>query len=125
MASNTLPRGGVHHPALSSRAHAPTQSANIRPAQAQNVHIPHTSTSQSSIPPKRAVDALLPTCTIGRPLTETQVVNLSDMAGSLREVMLLAMRAKMDGSVMTELEGALGEAAAQGVVQFFENEFEF
>ncbi|PVH98592.1 hypothetical protein DM02DRAFT_43530 [Periconia macrospinosa] len=73
---------------------------------------------------KSAVRDLLPFCTSTLPLGEAQVVNLSDMAGSLKEVMLIAMQAAMDDDVMAHLQSAVGEEAAEGIVNFFSDEFQ-
>ncbi|KAF2682713.1 hypothetical protein K458DRAFT_419558 [Lentithecium fluviatile CBS 122367] len=79
---------------------------------------------QQSRIPKSAISDMLPYCTNGAPLTEAQVIALSDLAGSLKEVMLLALQAKMDERVATDLVRAVGQEAADGIVEFFSDEFE-
>ncbi|KAF9735817.1 hypothetical protein PMIN06_002181 [Paraphaeosphaeria minitans] len=73
---------------------------------------------------KSAYRDLLPYCTADTLLTEQQVVRLSDVAGSLREVVVLAVRARMDERAAGVLREALGEGGARGVVEFWEEEFE-
>lgn len=73
---------------------------------------------------KTAYHDLLPYCTAETPLNEQQVLGLSDVAGSLREVMLVALRAKTDEEYARALAAAVGVDAVQGVVDFFEDEFE-
>ncbi|KAK7191789.1 hypothetical protein DPSP01_007174 [Paraphaeosphaeria sporulosa] len=75
-------------------------------------------------PPKSAYRDLLPYCTVDTPLTEQQVVRLSDIAGSLREVVALAVRARTNERARAVLREALGEGVARGVVEFWEEEFE-
>lgn len=58
------------------------------------------------------------------PLTEQQVIGLSDIAGSLREVVVLALRARTDERVAKVLAEAVGEGGMRGVVEFWEEEFE-
>lgn len=89
----------------------------------------HTTTSRSTTKseghhPNSAIRDLLPFCTAEAPLTEEQVVALSDMAGSLKEVMLLAIRAKTDDRVAMGLVRAVGRDAASRIVEFFTDEFE-
>ncbi|KAF1949437.1 hypothetical protein CC80DRAFT_598892 [Byssothecium circinans] len=66
---------------------------------------------------------ILPYCILEGQLTEDQVINLSDLAGSLKEVMLLALQAREDPHVKGALIQAVGENAANGIVEFFEGEF--
>ncbi|KAF2442145.1 hypothetical protein P171DRAFT_487400 [Karstenula rhodostoma CBS 690.94] len=80
--------------------------------------------SSNHPPAKSAYRDLLPYCTADTPLTEQQVIALSDIAGSLREVVVLAVRARTDEGVAEVLAGAVGEAGMRGVVEFFEEEFE-
>jgi hypothetical protein len=73
-----------------------------------------------------AVTALLPYCTADVPLNEGQVINVTDVAGSLKELVLLALGAKDgDEDCMHRLRSALGsEQAVAGFVDFFSGEFE-
>lgn len=73
-----------------------------------------------------AATTLLPYCTADAPLNESQVIAVTDVAGSLKELVLLALGAK-DGheDCMLRLGSALGsEQALVGVVDFFSGEFE-
>jgi hypothetical protein len=49
---------------------------------------------------------------------------MSDIAGSLKEVMLLALQAKTDERVARNLVRAVGQETASGIVEFFSDEFE-
>jgi hypothetical protein len=74
--------------------------------------------------PQTAINDLLPYCTTEVPLTQAQVIGMSDVAGNLKEVMLLALRAKTDERAAMELVGAVGQETASGIVEFFSDEFE-
>lgn len=71
-----------------------------------------------------AIRHLLPYCTVELPLNDAQVIGLSDLAGSLKEVMLLALHARTDERVARDLVSAVGSEAAMGIVEFFSDEFE-
>lgn len=73
-----------------------------------------------------AVTTLLPYCTAGAPLNEGQVIAITDIAGSLQELALLALGAKDgDEECQRKLESALGsELASCNVLDFFSDEFE-
>jgi hypothetical protein len=59
------------------------------------------------------------------PLNEAQVVALSDVVGSLRELVLLALSAASgDRGSVEKLEGAVGQQAAMGIIEFFADEWE-
>jgi hypothetical protein len=74
---------------------------------------------------ENAVADLLPFCTGGPPLQQEQIIALSDVAGSLKEVMLLALGAAAgDTSCVDKLEGAVGRATALQIVEFFVDEWE-
>jgi hypothetical protein len=50
---------------------------------------------------------------------------LSDVAGSLKELVLLALgAARGDGVSVRRLEGTVGRGVAEGVVEFFAEEWE-
>lgn len=70
--------------------------------------------------------ALLSCCSAGTPLNETQVIAVTDIAGSLKELVLLALGTKDgDEECVHRLGSALGsEQALAGVVDFFSGEFE-
>ncbi|KAF3052007.1 hypothetical protein E8E11_011142 [Didymella keratinophila] len=73
-----------------------------------------------------AVKTLLPHCTADIPLNDAQVIAVTDVAGNLRELVLLALGAKDgDEDCMHRLGSALGsEQALEGVLDFFSGEFE-
>lgn len=52
------------------------------------------------------------------------MMGLSDIAGSLKEVMLLALRARTEERYAMELAAAVGVDGMRGIVDFFDNEFE-
>ncbi|KAF2253183.1 hypothetical protein BU26DRAFT_601355 [Trematosphaeria pertusa] len=74
--------------------------------------------------PESAIQDLLPFCTVGAPLNEGQLVGLSDIAGSLKEVMLLALQAQRDEGVKADMARAVGGQAAMEIIEFFGDEFE-
>lgn len=63
---------------------------------------------------------------MNRPLNEGEVIAVTDIAGSLKELVLLALQAKDgDDQSVGRLDSALrSEAATAGVVDFFLDEFE-
>lgn len=73
-----------------------------------------------------AVTTLLPYCTAEAPLSNSQVIAITDVAGSLKELVMLALRIKAgDEEGLRRLEGALGsEQVMAGLVDFFGDEFE-
>lgn len=75
--------------------------------------------------PVSAVMDLLPYCTTQTKLLgRAEVISFSDVAGSLREVVLLALRdSGVEDEVMGGLEGALGPDGAKGVREFWRNEW--
>lgn len=59
------------------------------------------------------------------PLSEAQVIALSDVAGSLRELVLLALGAVAgDSGCVRKLEAAVGEETAVSIAEFFMDEWE-
>ncbi|KAF2026485.1 hypothetical protein EK21DRAFT_25948, partial [Setomelanomma holmii] len=74
---------------------------------------------------ENAVTDLVPFCTTGPPLNQEQVIALSDVAGSLKELMLLALGAAAnDTGCVNKVECAIGRAKAFDIVQFFAEEWE-
>lgn len=65
---------------------------------------------------------LLPYCTYP-PMSREQAIGLSDVAGSLREVVILALRARVDVEAREMLVGAVGVDAAEGMVEFWRDEW--
>ncbi|KAL1609141.1 hypothetical protein SLS59_001504 [Nothophoma quercina] len=88
--------------------------------------VPHVPPKQQQAAATNAVTTLLPYCTADIPLNEGQVIALTDIAGSLKELVLLALGAKDGDSECTSmLEGALGsQQAVSSVLDFFSDEFE-
>lgn len=75
--------------------------------------------------PVSAVMDLLPYCTTQTKLLgRAEVISFSDVAGSFREVVLLALGASgVEDEEMGGLEGALGPDGAKGVREFWRNEW--
>ena len=86
------------------------------------VHAPSTQHKT----PESIVTKLLPYCTIERPLDESQIISLTDAAGSLQGLVLLALGAKDgDEACLNVFLDALGsDQAVSGVLDFFCDEFE-
>ncbi|KAF2846843.1 hypothetical protein T440DRAFT_220490 [Plenodomus tracheiphilus IPT5] len=108
-----------------------TSIAAIQPAGLTQQH--PTRPQHHTHPPPRlqaratqsAANDLLPYCTMTPPLDEAQVIALSDVAGSLREVVLLALGALSgDPNCIQILHNAVGEQAASGIAEFFMEEWE-
>ncbi|KAH9879312.1 hypothetical protein J1614_002751 [Plenodomus biglobosus] len=80
---------------------------------------------QQARPAQDAVSDLLPYCTMMPPLNQAQVIALSDVAGSLKELALLALGAVTgDPHCVRKLEGAVGEHTAGSIAEFFMDEWE-
>ncbi|KAH7408222.1 hypothetical protein DE146DRAFT_733390 [Phaeosphaeria sp. MPI-PUGE-AT-0046c] len=75
--------------------------------------------------PKNAVTDILPYCTTEPPLTQEQVIALSDVAGSVKELALLALGALAgDRASMETLNAAVESTAANNIIDFFTGEWE-
>jgi hypothetical protein len=70
---------------------------------------------QGAVSPNAAID-LLRWCTADMPLNNEQVIVLSDVAGSLKELMVLALTAKVDEGASEQLIRAVGEDATAGTL---------
>lgn len=80
---------------------------------------------QNPIPVGNAVIDLLPYCTAGAPLRQDQIIALSDIVGSLKELALLALGASAGDAVSGDkLTGAVGQETASDIVAFFADELE-
>lgn len=80
---------------------------------------------QQTRPAQNAVRDLLPYCTMMPPLNQAQVIALSDVAGSLKELAFLALGAVAgDPNCVRTLEGAVGEHTAGSIAEFFMDEWE-
>ncbi|KAF2013398.1 hypothetical protein BU24DRAFT_236777 [Aaosphaeria arxii CBS 175.79] len=77
-------------------------------------------------PPVRGpanVTDLLPWCTATGRLSEPQVIALSDVAGSLKELMLLSLRAIKEEGTRQAVESLLGPELARCVIEFWAEEW--
>lgn len=74
-----------------------------------------------SLPRSAAMD-LLPYITYP-PLSNEQVIALSDVAGSLRDVVVLALRARVDEHSRETMARAVGPRATEQIVSFFKDEW--
>jgi hypothetical protein len=80
-----------------------------------------TTMTPTPLPP---LIALLATSTTSTPLTRAQILALSDEAGSLRELVLLALGAGAgEPGCVARLVRAVGEEGAQAVVEFWGDEW--
>lgn len=80
---------------------------------------------QAPTQPQSAVHDLLPFCTIGAPLNEAQVIALSDVVGSMKELALLCLcAASGDQRSVSKLANAVGSDVAINIVEFFTEEWE-
>ncbi|KAI4907468.1 hypothetical protein J4E90_009497 [Alternaria incomplexa] len=108
----TIPSQQSHYPQL--------------PRQTQNaLSVPPPPPRQPSRTLGNAVNDLIPYCTTEPPLSQAQVIALSDVVGSLKELVVLALGAAsgVPGS-MEILEGAVGSQAAVNILEFFADEWE-
>lgn len=108
----------VHQQPQAQVQSSPIHQVNGRAA----VHVP----SKQQQTTESNVTKLLPYCTVERPLDQSQVIAITDVVGSLKELTLLALAAK-DGNqeCIGRLNDALGnEQALSGVIDFFSDEFE-
>jgi len=115
---------------------APDHHHRAMTANARNnaTHPPHSRNTTTSLPlpiqPQNSAPAqtganLLRHCTAGPPLSESQVIAISDVVGSLKELVLLIHAAQAgDGESEKKLVDALGFEAASDVVAFFGDEWE-
>jgi hypothetical protein len=91
--------------------------------------LPHATSQlrprQQSHLPESAVKDIVPYCTTEPPLRQEQVIALSDIAGSVKELVLLALRAAAgDAGCAERMEGAVGSETTGSVVEFFAEEWE-
>lgn len=106
----------IQHPGLQASYMQPTG----------NMAAPHALSKQQHLVAGSTATTLLPHCTVDIPLNEHQVIAITGVAKSMKELVLLALGAKDSGEeCASRLEDALGsEQAAAGVVSFFSGEFE-
>jgi hypothetical protein len=129
----TLPQmdgGADYHsrqrPAAAPYPNVPQQHMYGRPLfQHQNAPSAPPPPRQPTRATGNVVRDLLPYCTLEPPLNEAQVIALSDVVGSLRELVLLALSgATGDRGSVEKLEGAVGQQAARNIMDFFVDEWE-
>lgn len=113
-------------PLISQQPQAQVQPMSTPLRQSHGMAQLQMPTKKQKASPNSAVTSLLPFCTVNKTLDDSQVIAVTDIAGSLKELALLALRAKDgDEESMSSLEGALGsEQGMTGVVDFFTDEFE-
>ncbi|ORY05682.1 hypothetical protein BCR34DRAFT_590818 [Clohesyomyces aquaticus] len=91
--------------------------------QSERQPLPHiAATAQHNAAPSVATD-LLPFCVTGMQLNSEEVIGLSDIAGSLKEVVLLALGASVDSDTRSTIEKAVGSDAAERVILFWGEEW--
>lgn len=105
-----------------TRLHAPAHHLQRQP----NNNPPPTHVSQQqSQPTSNAITDLIPYCTTEPPLRHEEVIAISDIAGSLKELMLLALGASVGDETCGErLVQAVGHKTAGNIVDFFVVEWE-
>lgn len=106
--------------------HQQPQTQARRMHQSYSTTTPPVPSKQHKAAASSAVTSLLPYCTAEVPLSNSQVIAITDVAGSLKELMLLALRAKAgDEGCASRLESALGsDQVTTGIVDFFSDEYE-
>ncbi|KAF3039309.1 hypothetical protein E8E12_000511 [Didymella heteroderae] len=94
--------------------------------QMQAMAAPHGPSKPHKPAAESAVTTLLPYCSADVALNGSQVIAVTDVAGSLKELVLLALGAKNGNEdCMHVLRSALGgEQISAGIVDFFSDEFE-
>jgi hypothetical protein len=78
-------------------------------------------TSQAK-PAMNAATDLLPYCIADTCMSQDQVIALSDVAGSIKDLALLALGAAVDKRARSILEHAVGPEAATSIIEFFNDE---
>jgi hypothetical protein len=112
---------------------APPSFARAPPQHQLSQHQAPTRTNAQSAPrqrpqanaPKNAITDILPYCTTEPPLREEQVIALSDVVGSVKELVLLAVGTAAGDIVCADrMEAAVGAQTTGGIVEFFAGEWE-
>lgn len=84
-----------------------------------------TDSRQNKEAPRSVVTDVLPYCTTEPPLTHEQVIALSDVAGSVKELVLLALTAAAGDRASTEkITAAVGQTTTHNIIDFFVDEWE-
>ena len=110
---------------------APQRNTQGRQYQGHHRHKAPAATASHVAPrhqnriPENAVTDLLPYCTTGPPLRQEQIIALSNIVGSLKELVLLARGAAAgDAGCGDKLVDAVGVETASNIVGFFVDEWE-
>jgi hypothetical protein len=119
---------GQHQHQHRTQSHSQHQAPTLHRQQ----HAPTSAPSQVPPPPRpdsrataSTVTTLLPYCTTGPSLRQDQVIALSDIVGSLKELVLLVQGAATgDAKCEEKLVGAVGTETASNIVRFFVDEWE-
>ncbi|KAF2498317.1 hypothetical protein BU16DRAFT_604414 [Lophium mytilinum] len=73
--------------------------------------------------PRITIQDLLPYCTTRGVLSEQDITNLAEVAGSLRELVAKALQGGVDSMGGDVLEGAMGAEVGRGVREFWGEEW--
>jgi hypothetical protein len=120
--SNTL--NVFAQPTLLARAQ-PHHQHRMQQHQANRQIASQVVPQQQTHAPKNAVTDILPYCTTEAPLRQDQVIALSDVVGSIKELVLLALGAAVgDIESLYKMEGAVGPETTRSIVEFFAEEWE-
>ncbi|KAF1912573.1 hypothetical protein BDU57DRAFT_370672 [Ampelomyces quisqualis] len=123
-----VPANTRHNFAQPSFAHAPPhhQSPISQYQGPSRTNAQHAPPKQAQVnAPKNAVTDILPYCTTEPPLRQEQVIALSDIVGSVRELVILAVGAAAgDGACADKMEAAVGAQTTGCIVEFFAGEWE-
>jgi hypothetical protein len=123
-------------PNESTNRHNFTQPSVARVLPQHHHHLPLQASARTNLQPalrhqtqpkapKNAVMDILPYCTTEPPLRKEQIIALSDVAGSMNELVLLAVGAAAgDSACADKLQGAVGAQTAGCIVEFFVGEWE-
>lgn len=107
-----------------ARAH-PHHQPRIQHHQAIDPITPQIAPRQQTHTPKNAVTDILPFCTTEATLRQDQVIALSDVVGSVKELVLLALgAADNESGCADKMEGAVGPETTRNIVEFFAEEWE-
>jgi hypothetical protein len=112
---------GDHHVATFSKHFSAIPATHRRKTSTNNV--PPSNDREHQIPTVNDALGLLPWCTSEGRLRNDQAIALSDVGGSLKEVMLVALTAAVNDGAKEEIERAVGGAAAAAVIEFWNEEY--
>jgi hypothetical protein len=98
------------------------QAQQHRPPGKARTHIPPRKTDGKT---ESAVTDVLPFCTTEPPLKQEQVIALSDVVGSVKELVVLALSAAAgEHGGIAKMDSALEPRTARNIVEFFSEEWE-